>query len=101
MKADAIEMSAWWGENSWLISAGTAGKFWGLALAFGFMRFRLFGIQVQFLPIYAKKAKANATLFEVLDIVESAQGRVDAIYKATGHRPVNTPPLSTDNQKWC
>ncbi|MIT52516.1 hypothetical protein AU613_27345, partial [Salmonella enterica subsp. enterica] len=40
----------------------------------------------------------NATLFEVLDIVESAQGRVDAIYKATGQCPVNTP-LSTDNQK--
>ena len=69
----------------------------GLALAFGFYAFSLFVIQVQFLPIYAKQ-KANATLFEVLDIVESAQGRVDAIYKATSQCPVNTP-LSTDNQK--
>ena len=69
----------------------------GLALAFGFYAFSLFVIQVQFLPIYAKQ-KANSTLFEVLDIVESAQGRVDAIYKATGQCPVNTP-LSTDNQK--
>lgn len=69
----------------------------GMGLAFGFYAFALLVIQVQFLPIYAKQ-KANETLFEVYEIVDNAQGRVEAIYNATGQCPVNTP-LSADNQK--
>lgn len=69
----------------------------GMSLAFGFFAFALMVIQVQFLPIYAKK-KASEVLFEVYDIVEVAQGRVETIYQLTGNCPVNTP-LSTDNQK--
>lgn len=69
----------------------------GMGLAFGFFAFVLFVINVQFLPIYAKK-KANETLFEVYDIVSNAQQRVNVIYQATGRCPINTP-LTTDNQK--
>ncbi|MFW2178199.1 MULTISPECIES: DUF2628 domain-containing protein [unclassified Moraxella] len=69
----------------------------GMGLAFGFFAFVLMVIQVQFLPIYAKQ-KANETLFEVYDIVENAQKRVEVIYQMTGQCPVNTP-LTTDNQK--
>ncbi|MGL5252529.1 MAG: DUF2628 domain-containing protein [Moraxella sp.] len=69
----------------------------GMGLAFGFYMFVLAVVQVQFLPIYAKQ-KANETLFDVYDIVQGAQARVEAIYQATGQCPVNTP-LSTDNQK--
>lgn len=69
----------------------------GMGLAFGFFAFILLVIQVQFLPIYAKQ-KANEALFIVYDIVEGAQGRVEAIYQATGQCPIHTP-LTTDNQK--
>lgn len=69
----------------------------GLALAFGFLGFALLVIQVQFLPIYAKK-QANDIVAEVYDITHNAQQRVEAIYHATGQCPVNTP-LTTDNQK--
>lgn len=69
----------------------------GMGLAFGFFIFALGVIQVQFLPIIAKQ-KANEVLFEVYDIVQNAQNRVEVIYQATGQCPVNTP-FSTDNQK--
>lgn len=69
----------------------------GMGLAFGFFIFVLGVIQLQFLPIIAKQ-KANDVLFEVYDIVQSAQNRVEVIYRTTGQCPVNTP-LSTDNQK--
>lgn len=69
----------------------------GMGLAFGFFAFALVVIQVQFLPIIAKQ-RANEVLFEAYDIVESAQNRVEAIYRTTGQCPINTP-LTTDNQK--
>lgn len=69
----------------------------GMGLAFGFFAFALMVIQVQFLPIIAKQ-KANEVLFEVYDIVESAQSRVEVIYRTTGQCPINTP-LTTDDQK--
>lgn len=69
----------------------------GLGLAFGFLAFALLVINVQFLPIYAKRV-SNDIITEVYDITHNAQNRVETIYHATGQCPVNTP-LSTDNQK--
>lgn len=96
--ADAIEMFPK-DEDSQLAHIRKHGgvSLFGMALAFGFFAFMVMVIQVQFLPIYAKQ-KANETLFEVYDIVQSAQNRVEVIYQATGQCPINTP-LSTDNQK--
>ncbi len=62
----------------------------GMGLAFGFFIFVLFVINVQFLPIYAKK-QTNEILFDTYNIVNNAKHRVDVIYKTTGKCPINTP----------
>lgn len=62
----------------------------GMSLAFGFFVFALLVIQVQFLPIYAKK-KANDVLFETFDIVKTMQNRVESVYQTTGECPIHTP----------
>lgn len=62
----------------------------GMGLAFGFFVFALLVIQVQFLPIYAKK-KSNEVLLETFEVVQNIQTRVENIYQTTGECPINTP----------
>ncbi len=69
----------------------------GLGLGFGFFVFALMVINVQFLPIIAKK-KENEVLFDAYDITKNAQNRVALIYQQTGECPTNLP-LSTDAQQ--
>lgn len=96
--ADAIEMYPNDNEQqlAHIRKHGSVSLF-GMGLAFGFFAFALMVINVQFLPIYAKK-KSSEVLFDVYNIVEVAQTRVETIYQTTGKCPLNTP-LSTDNQK--
>ncbi|WP_352337110.1 DUF2628 domain-containing protein [Psychrobacter sp. 16-MNA-CIBAN-0192] len=70
---------------------------YGLGLGFGFFAFVLMVINVQFLPIIAKK-KEREVLFDAYDIAKNAQTRVALIYEQTGNCPVNLP-LSTDAQQ--
>lgn len=69
----------------------------GLGLGFGFFAFALMVINVQFLPIWAKK-KENEIIFDAYDISKNAQNRVALLYQQTGRCPVDLP-LSTEAQK--
>ncbi len=69
----------------------------GLGMGFGFFAFALMVINVQFLPIIAKK-KQNEILFDAYDIAKNAQNRVALIYQQTGACPINLP-LSTEAQQ--
>lgn len=69
----------------------------GLGMGFGFFAFALMVINVQFLPIIAKK-KQNEILFDAYDITKNAQNRVALIYQQTGACPINLP-LSIEAQQ--
>lgn len=69
----------------------------GLGLGFGFFAFALMVINVQFLPIWAKK-KENEIIFDAYDISKNAQNRVALLYQQTGRCPVDLP-LNTEAQK--
>lgn len=69
----------------------------GLGLGFGFFIFALMVINVQFLPIIAKK-KETEILFDAYYTTKMAQDEVEDVYQQNGQCPVSLP-LTSDNEQ--